>query len=156
MASLTADSGEDRVRRLALLAAFVAALSAAPSRADIVVVADPDKWIEQALKDLTQGRTDEFARNFLALIDKPGNFDSFAGNLRPLGRLGSPLFLEKISDVSVGTVMREVNYLALFGRTNYTYFKFTMKKNRGGWLISNFEFKVEPADLYPKDFATPK
>lgn len=144
------------MRRFVLLTAAFLALSGPPARADIVVVADPEKWIEQALKDLSQGRTDDFARNFLALIDKPGNFDSFAGNLRPLGRLGAPAFVEKISDVSVGTVMREVIYLALYGRTNYTYFKFTMKKNRGGWLISNFEFKVEPADLYPKDFATPK
>lgn len=144
------------MRRLVLLAAAFILLLPMAARSDVVVVADPDKWIEQALKDITQGKTDEFARNFLGLIDKAGNFDSFAGNLRPLSRLGTPVFLEKISDVSVGTVMREVIYLALYGRTNYTYFKFTMKKNRGGWLISNFEFKVEPADLYPKDFVTPR
>lgn len=141
-------------RPLAILAVLVATM--APVRADIVVVADPDKWIEQALQDISQGKTDEFARNFLTLIDKPNIFDSFAGNLRILGRIGAPVFMEKISDVKFGSVLREVIYLALYRRTDYMYFKFTMKKNRGGWLISNFEFKSEASDAFPKDFATPK
>jgi hypothetical protein len=34
------------------------------------------------------------------------------------------------------------------------YFRFTIKKNVGGWLISNFAFKSEPSELFPKDFAT--
>ena len=144
--------------RAALFAACLAALTFGqpPARADVVILADPDKWIEQALKDISDGKTDQFARNFLVLIDNEKKFDSFAGNLKVLSRIAPPLFVEKVQDVRFGTVLREVNFVALYGQNDYIYFKFTMKKNRGGWLISNFEFKSEPADLFPKDFASPQ
>jgi hypothetical protein len=119
------------------------------ARADIVVLQDPDKWIEQALKNIAAGKTDDFAREFLKVIDKPGSFDSFAGNLRVLGRMAPPVFVEKISDTTYGPALRQVMYVALYNRTDYMYFKFTIKKNRDGWLISNFEFKSEPGDLFP-------
>ena len=111
-------------------------------------------WIEQALRNIAQGKTDDFARSYLALIDKPESFDSFAGNLRILSRLGAQVFMEKVVDVKFGTALREVIYVALYHRTDYIYFRFTIKKNVGGWLISNFAFKSEASDLFPKDFAT--
>jgi len=137
---------------------FIAVLTFAPlaARADVAIVQDPDKWIESALQDIAQGKTDDFARNFLKLIDKSNLFDSFSGNLKVLGRIGAPAFMEKVQDVKYGTALREVIYLALYRQTDYMYFKFAMKKNRGGWMISNFEFKSEPADLFPKDFVTPQ
>jgi hypothetical protein len=115
---------------------------------------NPDTWIEQALRNIAQGKTDDFARSYLALIDKPDSFDSFAGNLRVLSRLGAQVFMEKVVDVKFGTALREVIYVALYHRTDYVYFRFTIKKNVGGWLISNFAFKSEASDLFPKDFAT--
>jgi len=62
--------------------------------------------------------------------------------------------MEKVVDVKFGTALREVIYVALYHRTDYIYFRFTIKKNVGGWLISNFAFKSEASDLFPKDFAT--
>ncbi len=104
---------------------------------------DPDKWIQQGLKDIAQGKTDDFARNYLALIDKPNSFDPFAANLRVLQQFGAPVFMEKVVDVKYGGALREVIYLALYRRTDYVYFKFVIKKNSGGWLISDFAFKSE-------------
>jgi hypothetical protein len=139
-----------------IVLAAVLALTGANARADVVVLKDPDAWIETALKDISAGKTDDFARNFLKLIDKPDIFDSFSGNLQVLSRIAPPAFMEKVQDVKYGAALREVIYLALYNQTDYMYFKFTMKKNSGGWLISNFEFKSEPADLFPKDFVTPQ
>lgn len=85
------------VRCLVAIALVFAAM--APLRAEVGIVSDPDKWIEQALADISQGRTDEFARNYLTLIDKPNSFDSFAGNLRALVPLGAPAFMDKVVDV---------------------------------------------------------
>ena len=138
-----------------VFAAFLA-LAPAPARADPVTVADPDKWIDAALQDISQGKTDDFARNFLKLIDKPNLFDSFSGSLKVLGTIGPPAFVEKVHDSKYGTALREVIYVALYRQTDYMYFRFTIKKNRGGWMISNFEFKSEPADLFPKGFVTPQ
>ncbi len=143
-----------RIRQLAVVALLT--LVPVTTRAEIVIVADPDKWIEAALQDIAEGKTDDFARNFLKLIDKASIFDSFSGNLRVLSRIGPPVFMEKVQDTKYGTAMREVIYLALYRQSDYMYFKFTIKKNRGGWLISNFEFKNEAADLFPKGFATPQ
>lgn len=137
-----------------VLAALLAATPVS-ARAEIVVLQDPDKWIEEALADISAGKTDEFARNFLKIIDKPRMFDSFAGNLRVLGRIAPPVFIEKISDAKYGPALRQVMYVGLYNQTDYMYFKFTLKKNRGGWLISNFEFKSEPGDLFPAGWGPP-
>ena len=134
--------------------AFLIAAALAPARADITVVPDPDKWIEQGLKDIAQGKTDDFARNYLALIDKPNSFDPFAANLRVLQQFGAPVFMEKVVDVKYGGALREVIYLALYRRADYVYFKFVIKKNLGGWLISNFAFRSEASELFPEGFAT--
>ena len=139
-------------RLFSVLIFFAAAL--APARADITVVPDPDKWIAQGLKDIAQGKTDDFARNYLALIDKSNSFDPFAANLRVLQQFGAPVFMEKVVDVKYGGALREVIYLALYRRTDYVYFKFVIKKNSGGWLISDFAFKSNASDLFPPDFAT--
>lgn len=144
------------VRLLAAIAFFIGVAALAPARADITVVPDPDKWIQQGLKDIAQGKTDDFARNYLALIDKPNSFDQFAANLRVLQQFGAPVFMEKVVDEKYGGALREVIYLALYRRSDYVYFKFVMKKNSGGWLISDFAFKSNASDLFPPGFATPK
>ena len=141
------------VRCFAAVAFFIAA-ALAPARADITVVPDPDKWIEQGLKDIAQGKTDDFARNYLALIDKSNSFDPFAANLRVLQQFGAPVFMEKVVDAKYGGALREVIYLALYRRADYVYFKFVIKKNSGGWLISDFAFKSEASELFPEGFAT--
>ena len=140
------------VRFLAVIALVVAA--SAPVRADVTVVPDPDKWIQQGLKDIAQGKTDDFAHNYLALIDKANSFDPFAANLRVLQQFGAPVFMEKVVDEKYGGALREVIYLALYRQTDYVYFKFVIKKNVNGWLISDFAFKSDASDLFPKDFAT--
>jgi hypothetical protein len=140
----------------AIVFAAVLALTCAAARADVVVLDDPDKWIETAIKDISAGKTDDFAHNFLKIIGKENIFDSFAEKLQVLGRIGPPIFMEKVQDVKYGTALREVVYLALYRQTDYMYFKFTIKKNNNGWLISNFEFKSEPADLFPKGFLSPQ
>ena len=90
--------------------AFIALLALGPiaARADVTVLPDPDKWIETALQDISQGKTDDFARNYLKLIDKSGIFDSFSGNLRVLSRIGPPVFVEKVQDTKYGAALREV------------------------------------------------
>jgi len=142
---------------LARFCAVIAVIAATivPVRADVTLVSDPDQWIDQALQKIAEGKTDEFARDFLKMIDQPNSFDSFAGNLRILVQLGTPAFTDKVVDVKYGNALREVVYVALYRKTNYMYFKFTIKKNVGGWLISNFAFKNEASDLFPPNFAPP-
>ena len=144
------------MRLIVLVLVLMLTVPAAPARADIVVLANPDPWIEQALKDISQGKTDEFARNYVKLIDKADMLDYLADNLRVLSRMGAPEFMEKVSDQKHGTALREVVYLALYSRANYIYFKFVMKKNRSGWLITNFAFKDEASQLFPKGFVGPQ
>jgi hypothetical protein len=150
------ENWRDSLRIRTIVFAAVLALTGAAARADVVTVQDPDKWIEAAMKDIADGKTDDFARNFLKLIDKPNIFDSFSANLKILNQIAPPVFFEKVQDTKYGTALREVIYLALYRQTDYMYFKFTMKNNKAGWLISNFEFKSEPAELFPKGFVAPR
>jgi len=139
--------------RTAVLALFFM-LAPLPGQAKVTIVPDADNWIEAALQDIAQGKTDEFSRKYLKLIDKEAIFDSFSANIRPLSRVGAPVFTEKASDVKYGAALREVIFVALYQDADYVYFKFTIKKNRGGWVISNFSFATETGQLFPKDFLT--
>jgi hypothetical protein len=142
---------------LARFCAIIAVIAATivPVRADVMIISDPDQWIDQALQKISEGKTDEFARDFLKLIDQSDSFDSFADNLRVLSQLGPPAFMDKVVDVKYGDALREVIYVALYRKTDYMYFRFTIKKNVGGYLISNFAFKNEASDLFPPDFTPP-
>jgi hypothetical protein len=141
--------------RAALFGTFML-LVPPPARADVMLLTEPDRWIEAELKGLSEGKTDEFARQFVKLIDKEASFETLSANLRPLTRLGQPAFLEKVSDTKYGSALREVVYLALYQRTNYIYFKFVLKKNVNGWLVTHFEFKDEVVGLFPKGFVGPQ
>lgn len=138
----------------AVFLAAALALASPAARADIVLVSDPEEWIQSALQDITQGRTDDFSRNFLTLIDKLDALESFSKEMRVLSTIAPPAYVEKVYEQKFGTAMRESIYLALYNKTDYVYFKFVAKKNRTGWLISKFEFKIEPAEAFPKDFVT--
>lgn len=137
------------------VAIAIIALTSIPIRAEVTIVKNPDQWIDQALQKISDGKTDEFAREFLKMIDQEKSFDSFASNLRILSQIGAPVFMDKVVDVKYGDALREVVYVALYRHTDYIYFKFTMKKNVDGWLISNFAFKNEASNLFPPNFAPP-
>ena len=138
----------------AALFAWLLALASPAAHADVVLVSDPDEWIQSALQDITQGRTDDFSRNFLTVIDNLAALESFSGEMRKLSQMGSPAYVEKVYEQKLGSVLRESIYLALYNKTEYVYFKFVAKKNRDGWLMSKFEFKIEPGELFPKDFVS--
>ena len=55
--------------RTAVLALFFM-LAPLPGQAKVTIVPDADNWIEAALQDIAQGKTDEFSRKYLKLIDK--------------------------------------------------------------------------------------
>jgi hypothetical protein len=134
-----------------MFSAFVL-LAPAASRAEIVEVPDPDKWIEGAMNNLTSGRTEDFARDFLRLIDKSNDFESFHRDVAVLGQIGKPVFVEKVSDEKFGTSLRQVIFVALFRQVDYIYFRFVVKRNRTGYAITNFQYKDEAANLFPPNF----
>jgi hypothetical protein len=144
------------VRLAALLFSAFLVFAPAASRADIVVVPDPDKWITQALDNIAAGRTEDFAREFLRVIDKPNDFESFHRDVAILGQIGKPVFMEKVSDEKFGDVLRQVIYVALYRQVDYVYFRFVVKKNRNGYAITNFQYKDEAADLFPAGFRGPR
>lgn len=129
-------------------------LTASAARGDIVVLKDPDAWMQQAIDNIRNQKFDEVTRDFFRLIDKPVN-EPFAASLRSLGQVGKPVFIEKASDAKFGDVLRQVTWVGLYGETNYVYFSFVIKKNRGGYAITNFRFKTEAANLFPEGYYTP-
>jgi hypothetical protein len=109
-----------------------------------LTVQDPDKWIENTVHQISEGKTGELVTGY-----RPNN-SSLSNELRGLSKWGRPVFIEKVRDVRYGTLLREVIYLALYNDTDYVYFRFIIKKNKGGWLISDFWFKTELTHLFPE------
>jgi hypothetical protein len=145
------------MRRIGFAFALFLLLAPLPSRADIVAVPDPDKWISEALDHLAAGRTETFSREFLKLIGKPDDFDSFHRDVSVLARIGKPVFMQKVSDEKYGgDTLRQVIFVALYRDVDYIYFRFVVKKNRDGFAITNFQFKDEAADLFPANFRVPR
>lgn len=138
--------------RVLLLAATL--LSALTARADIVVLKDPDAWMQQAVDNIKSEKFDDVTRDFFRLIDKPVS-EPFAASLRALAGGGKPVFIEKAADSRFGDVLRQVTWVGLYGQSAYVYFSFTIKKNRGGYAITNFKFKSEASQLFPDGYYTP-
>jgi hypothetical protein len=143
------------MRAPVLIVALLLAFGPVAGRAEVQAVADSDQWIAQALKDITEGRTDDFARNYARMIDKADAFEGLAAALRVLQR-SRPAFVEKAWETKAGTALREVIYVALYGQADYIYFRFVIKRHRNGWLVSHFEFKPEPGQLFPRGFISPQ
>jgi hypothetical protein len=132
-----------------------AALMAAPAaRADIVVLKDPDAWMQETIDRIKSRKFDDVTRDFFRMIDKPVS-EPFAASLRALGGVGDPVFIEKASDSRFGDVLRQVIWVGLYGQSTYVYFSFTIKKSRGGWAVTNFRFKDEASQLFPEGYYTP-
>jgi hypothetical protein len=145
------------MRRIGFAFALLLFLAPLPSRADIVVLSDPDKWIAEAIDHLAAGRTETFSREFLRLIDKSDDFESFHRDVSVLARIGKPAFMQKVSDEKYGgDTLRQVIFVALYRQVDYIYFRFVVKKNRDGFAITNFQFKDEAADLFPPTFRVPR
>jgi hypothetical protein len=117
-----------------------------------VALSDPDAWMRQSMQAIAQGKTDDFAREILRLLDKPDGFDALAGNMRVLSTLGSPAFTEKVIDSTFGSALRRVVFVNLYKGTDYVYFQFVLKKNRNGFAVTDFKFKSEPSALFPAGF----
>jgi hypothetical protein len=139
-----------RVRELVF--ALILALAPVSSYADIVILPDAEKWVEAAVKELAAGKTDEFANTYIKMIDQPQLLPALAERLKVIQQLGPPAFLERIADQRFGTSVRQLIYVALYKSTDYGYFKFVVKKNRGGWMVTSFDFRIEPGDALPRGF----
>jgi hypothetical protein len=150
-------SSMNAIRPAALVSWLLVAalLPANPAHADIVVLKDPDAWMQQAMDNIGNQKFDEVTRDFFRLIDKPVS-EPFAASLRSLGSGGKPVFIEKVSDAKFGDVLRQVTWVALYPQTDYVYFSFIIKKNRGGYAITNFKFKTEAANLFPEGYYAPQ
>jgi hypothetical protein len=146
------------VRKLAVVASVIGVAvwhMVSLARADIVVLKDPDAWMQQTIDNIGDQKFDEVTRDFFRMIGKPVD-QPFAASLRELGPAGKPAFIEKASDSKFGGVLRQVTWLALYRETNYVYFSFIFKKNRGGYAITDFRFKSEASGLFPQGYYTPQ
>src|SRR5437868_5842357 len=120
--------------------------------AEVTLVRDPDVWIRFELNQLVRGKTDEFARKIANITDTSDSYDKLAEGLRSIREKKPLTYIEKIVDTKYETALRQIVYIALFGKTDYAYFMFTSKRSKSGWLISDFKMRGELGELFPKDF----
>ncbi len=143
-----------RIAALKVVLLAAALLAAPAARADIVVLKDPDAWMQDTVEKIKDRKFDEVTRDFFRLIDKPVS-EPFAASLRGLGNMGDPVFIEKAADSRFGDVLRQVIWVGLYDQSTYVYFAFTIKKSRNGFAVTNFKFKTEAGQLFPEGYYTP-
>lgn len=134
-----------------LALAPVATCAQAPAP-QIAILPDAERWVEAAIRELVNGKLEEFSRTYAQMIGQPQSTEVLMRRLGVIKTLGQPVFYEKVLDQRYGTSLRQLVYLALYRQTDYAYFKFTIKKNRGGWVVSSFDFRIEGGEIFPKDF----
>ena len=61
-------------------------------------------------------------------------------------------FTKKVVDKGYNGALRQIVYYSYVENLGFAYFRFNFKMTSGGWLLTNFAFKDETNELFPKDF----
>ena len=126
----------------------------APSFADTALrLQDPDKFVSDLFGKPPRVNSAEMAKTIATTIGKPSATDALLGPLKIFESKKIEV-LKKVVDNDFGGALRQIIYFASFEDVGFVYFRFNFKLTGTGWLLSNFTFKSETEELFPKDFVT--
>jgi hypothetical protein len=84
-------------------------------------------------------------------IGQPGSLSAMQGALRAFDGKNFD-FSKKVIDNEVGGALRQIIHYSYVEQVGFIYFRFNFKMTSKGWVLANFNFKSESAELFPKDF----
>ena len=61
---------------------------------------------------------------------------------------------KKLSTTITAARSAQIIYYVYLEDVAFFYFRFNFKMTGAGWMLSNFTFKSETEELFPKDFVT--
>ena len=101
---------------------------------------------------------------FFSEISEAANLTHPVKNLPPEGvqSLGQSLrglflneeivhYVDKVEDMTYGSSLRRVVYLAYTSRDRWIYFTMILKRGRTGWQFTKFSYAINRFDLFPEE-----
>lgn len=61
-------------------------------------------------------------------------------------------FSAKVLDRDFNGALRQIIYCAFVADADFIYFRYNFKMTSKGWMLTNFSWKNETQELFPKDF----
>jgi hypothetical protein len=122
------------------------ALGADPARVD-----DPEKFCVEVMNAISSGKPSD-AANLIAT--KVGRADS-AGELMKFLKILEDKnfdFTKKVIDKDYSNALRQIVFYSYIKNLGFAYFRFNFKMTSTGWVLSNFTFKDETNELFPREF----
>jgi hypothetical protein len=135
-----------RIAFAVILVTSLPALGADPTR-----VADPEKFCAEVLNAISSGKPSDAANLIATTI---GRADS-AGELMKFLKILEDKnfdFTKKVIDKDYSNALRQIVFYSYIKNFGFAYFRFNFKMTSTGWVLSNFTFKDETNELFPREF----
>jgi hypothetical protein len=135
--------------------ALIATLAlTAPAFADAPIrFQDPEKFAVGLFGTPPRINATQMAKTIAATVGKPSVADALEKPLSIFDGKKIEVF-KKVVDNDYGGALRQIIYYVYLEDVAFFYFRFNFKMTGAGWMLSNFTFKSETEELFPKDFVT--
>jgi hypothetical protein len=132
--------------------AVVWALTAAPVLAQTSrPIDDPEKYAADVVQTTEKGALNDAARTIIEAVGQPASLSALQSALQVFDDKKFD-FSKKVIDNEISGALRQIIHYSHVERLGFVYFRFNFKMTGKGWVLANFNFKSESAELLPKDF----
>jgi hypothetical protein len=112
---------------------------------------DPEKFAADVVQTIGNGSPNEAARIVIDAVGQPASLSSLQSALQVFD--GKKFdFSKKVVDNEISGALRQIVHYSHIEKLGFVYFRFNFKMTGKGWVLANFNFKSETAELLPKDF----
>lgn len=117
-------------------------------------IKDPDAFASEIIGLMAKNRGKDAANAIATTVGRPDSVDPLT---KALGIFEGKKFdyTKKVIDKEYSGALRQIIYLTYVDGFTFVYFRFNFKMTSRGWILSNFFYKDEAQDLFPKDLVAP-
>src|SRR5262249_49009307 len=114
-------------------------------------VDNPEKFAADVVETIANGASNDAARTIIEAVGQPASLSSLQSALHAFD--GKKFdFSKKVIDNEISGALRQIIHYSHVENLGFVYFRFNFKMTSKGWVLANFNFKSESAELLPKDF----
>jgi hypothetical protein len=134
-----------------VFAAILTFIVSAAQAAEAIRVPNPDEFCEEVISQISNKELRKAANSIANSTGQPNLLSTLEGAFQIFEGKHFD-FTRKVIDKDFNGVLRQVVYYSYIEKIGFVYFRFNFKMTSTGWVLSNFTFKSETQELFPKDF----
>jgi hypothetical protein len=139
------------MRGFFLTLAVILAFTSSALADTAIRIQDPEKFSNDIFGTPPRVDPAAMAKTIATTIGKPSLVDTVEKALKVLEGKKVDI-LKKVRDEDFGGALRQIIYYTYMEDFGFIYFRFDYKLTSTGWILSNFKFKNETEEIFPKDF----